>query len=286
MNLLPTLLLLLAADDSAKLTLVPNATEILQRDNVMLLSILENKSISAVHIMLDGSDSGGGRIRHEMQDKEGRWGKIRASVDQFRLFCGLRGSFVMQGDSAYAECEAIHRKSLKGAFLFEAPGTYKIRGVVTMPWGELYSEAVTITVKERPLSDLKSIESIPPNDLWSLGNPNLDRALPESLLKVRHVGGNIARTIDQWQMAQAAFEGRVWKGKPIAKERNCQWMRENLDPVAYEHSLDALGHYYVTKKHWDGLPRVVDAMKYDSVGRRNLIYHIKLLMTPPTPAAP
>lgn len=63
-------------------------------------------------------------------------------------------------------------------------------------------------------------------------------------------------------------------------------MRENLDLVAYEHSLDAIGHYYVTKKHWNGLPRVVDSMRYDSVGRRNLIYHIKLLMTPPTRAVP
>jgi len=283
-----TLLLLLvpSADDSAKLTLVPNATAILQRDNLLLLSVLENKSISAVHVMLDGSDSGGGRIWHEIQDKDDRWVKIKAAVDQMRIFCGLRGNLVMPGESAYAECEAIHRRNLKGAFLFENPGTFKIRAVVKMPWGDLPSEPVSITVKERPWSDLEMIESIPPNDLWALGRPSLGRPLPESLLELKPVGGNIAHTLEQWEMAEAACEGREWKGAAILKEKNCQWMEKNMDPVAFENSLDALGAYYVGKKHWEGLPRLIDAMQYDSLRRRDLIYHLKLLARPPTPAIP
>ena len=284
--MLTLLLLVLSADDSAKLTLVPNATEILQRDNLLLLSVLENKSISAVHVMLDGSDSGGGRIWHEIQDKDDRWVKIRAAVDQVSEFCGIRGSLVMAGESAYAECEAIHRRSLKGAFLFENPGTYKIRAVVKMPWGDLPSEPVLITVKERPWPDLKMIESIPPKDLWALGRPSPGRPLPESLLKLKSVSGNIARTMEQWEMAEVACEGGKWRDVDVAKEKSFRWMQKNMDPVAYEHSLDALGYHYLVMKRWEELPRVVNAMKYDSSHKRSFIGQLRVLTRPPTPAIP
>ena len=283
--MLTLLLLVLSADDSAKLTLVPNATEILQRDNLLLLSVLENKTISAVHVMGD-SEPACGYICHEIQDKGGSWIKIMASIDQIGIFCGMKGNFVLNGQSSTAECEAVHRRSLKGAFHFENPGTYKIRAVAPMPWGELCSEPVTIVVKERSLAHLKEIEETPPSDLWSLGRPGLGHPLRESLLKLKPVGGNIARTIEQWEMAQAVCEGGKWNGATVLKEKNCKWMQENMDPVALENSLDAVSAYYVSKKHWEGLPRFIDAMQYDSLRRRDLIYHLKLLTRPPTPAIP
>ncbi|MGI8982595.1 MAG: hypothetical protein ACR2FY_25465 [Pirellulaceae bacterium] len=281
----PLILMLLTAPDSAKLTLVPNTKEILQRDNLLLLTVLENHSISAVRLFGD-MDSFGGWIRHEIQDKNGKWVKVKHSVDQIGVFCGARGKCMLDAKSTYAECEAMHRRSLKGAFLFETPGTYKIRAVATMPWGELPSEPVTITVRKREETDLQKIESVPPGDLWVLALPNLETPLPEKLVELKAVGGNIAWTIDQWQMAQAACEGGEWKGTRVTKEKNCEWLRENMAPVAYEHSLEHLGSYYRATKHWEGLSRVVPAMKYDSVKRRGFIRQLELLTKPPMPAMP
>ena len=84
--------------------------------------------------------------------------------------------------------------------------------------------------------------------------PRLDRAFPEKLLELKPVGGNIAWTIDQWLMVQTASEGGEWKGNPVSKEKNCEWLRKNMDPVAYEHSLEHLGSYYDAKLRWECLP--------------------------------
>jgi hypothetical protein len=284
--MLSLLCLLLAADHPVQLTLIPNATEILQRDNLLLLSVLENRSISAVHVMPDkGEDLGGGHICYEIE-KDGSWVRITPAFSQIAFLCGLKGKLVLSGESSYAERESIHRRSLKGAFLFETPGTYKLRAVAQMPWGEHPSEPVTITVKARPEIDLQAIESVTPMDLWALGRPSLERPLPENLLKLKSVGGNIAHTLEQWEMAQAACEGGKWKDAVILKEKNCQWMKKNMDSVALEHSLDVLSRYYLSKRHWEALPRCLEAMQYDSSMRRELIYQQKLLARPPTPAIP
>src|SRR4029077_6960709 len=122
---------------------------------------------------------------YEIQDKSGSWIKITPAINQVLVLCGMKGNFVLGGETALAECEAIHRRSLEGKFLFENPGTYKIRAVAPMPWGELASEPVTIVVKERPLADLKMVEEIPPSDLWNLGRPSFGGPLPDSLLKLK-----------------------------------------------------------------------------------------------------
>jgi hypothetical protein len=123
-------------------------------------------------------------------------------------------------------------------------------------------------------------------DLWALGRPSLERPLPESLLKLKSVGGNIAHTLEQWEMAQAACEGGKWKDAVILKEKNCQWMKKNMDSVALEHSLDVLSRYYLSKRHWEALPRCLEAMQYDSSMRRELISKQKILARPPAPAIP
>jgi hypothetical protein len=168
----------------------------------------------------------------------------------------------------------------------ETPGTYKIRVVATMPWGELPSEPITITVRKRDVADLKKIESVPPYDLRALAVPDVELALPEKLLELKPVGGNIAWTIDQWEKMQAAAEGGQWRGIRISKERSCEWLRESMDPVAYEHSLERLGSYYRATKQWEPLSHVVPAMKYDSMKRRGFIYQLELLTRPPKPAKP
>lgn len=285
MNIFPLILIVLTAPNMAKLTLVPNTKEIQQRDNLLLLTLLENESNSAMKIF-GGGGSGGSWIRYEIQDKDGKWLKVMPALDQMAILCGPRGQFLLNAKTTYAEFEAFHRRSLDGAFLFEAPGVYKIRAVAAMPWGELPSEPVVITVRKRDEADLKKIESTPPTDLWVLALPSLEEPLPEKLVELRTVGGNIARTIDQWQMAQTACEGGEWRGTRVTKGKACEWLCKNMDPVAYEHSLEHLGVYYRGKLHWEGLSRVVAEMQYDSAKRRGFVRQLELLAKPSVPGIP
>lgn len=281
--MMPFILLLLTAPDSAKLTLVPNTKEILQCDNLLLFTVLENNSISAVRLL--GEPRLGGRIRYEVQEKD-QWVQVRPAGDQLTIPCFLPGNGdLLEGKSTLAECEVLHRRSLDGAFLFETPGKYQIRAVAKMPWGDLPSESVTITVGKRAEIALKMIDSVQPKDLWVLAHPSLKRPLPENLLKLKYVGGNIARTIDHWLMAKTVSEGGEWKGTRAAKEQACERLRENMDPVAYEHYLEHLGSYY-EDRDGDSLARVASAMKYDSRKRRGFTERLEFLRTLPTPAKP
>ena len=146
MNIFPLILLLLADPDSAKLTLIPNTREILQRDNLLLLTLLENKSISAVKLF--GELRSGARwFRYEIQEK-GKWVTIRPSSDQLGPSDVVGDGPWLNGKSTYAETEALHRRSMRGAFLFETPGTYKIRAVATMPWGVVGARRVDVSPRK------------------------------------------------------------------------------------------------------------------------------------------
>ena len=87
-------------------------------------------------------------------------------------------------------------------------------------------------------------------------------------------------------MAQVACEGGKWKDVDVSKEKSCKWMQKNMDTVAYEHSLDAIAYHFVVKKRWGDLPRMLEAMQYDSPRKRSMVHELQVLTRPPTPAIP
>ncbi len=264
------LVLTLAAEESVVLRLSPNTADVLQCDNLLVLSIIENRNLSAVKM---AGELRHGWIRYEIE-KDGKWVRVAPTADQIAAPCGIGDAPLLKGESTYAECAALHRWSVRGKFLFESPGTYKIRAVATMPWGDIASEPVRIAVKSRDGAGLRKIDSVPPWDLWGLGMPSLEQPLPEELIELKSVGGNIGKTITTWEMVGTACEGGDWKGHKVSKDQACEWLKENLEPVAFEHSMILLGSYYRQKKYWSGLPAVVSSMKHDSMTRQDFLYYL------------
>ena len=257
-------LILLCGEASAQVTLDSNAKEILQRDNLLLLAVIENKSESALTVF-----SQPGRPNHIQLElfKDGDW--VPVDVPRGDFMPGS-GRILLDGMSTYAETKTLQIE--RWGFVFEAPGTYKLRGVAKMPWGDQASEPLVITVKERSAADLKRIKA----DVLGYLEAGAQAPLPEKLLALQSVGGNIARTIEYSQKTRAVAEETPWKGVTVRREEACDWLRKELDPVSAEHALLSLGNAYRTKKNIDGIFRVLSALPHDSAERRELLYFFRL----------
>lgn len=267
-------ILLFGAEDLAELTLRPNSTEILQRDNLLVRVVLKIKSESAITVFSAG---GIDRFRMELLEDD-KWVRVGAPQGDG----GPGGGLLLLGKSTFVGAKHLHLR--KAGFLFEDPGEYQLRAVAKMPWGELASRPVTINVNKRDKVDLKRIAD-PELRLGHLAH-GVESPMPKNILALETVGGNIGRTIKERLMTRTLALEEPWKGESVAKEKVCDWLSKRMDPVSYEHALIQLGIFYRQKKNWDGLFRVSQALLDDSAERRSFEYRLHQLVNPPPPEIP
>jgi len=267
-------ILLFGAEDLAELTLRPNVTNILQRDNLLVTVVLEVKSRSAITVFPPKT---GDRFRIQMFEDD-KWIGVGASQGDG----GPGAPLLLMGKSTFSDTKHLHLR--KGGFLFENPGEYRLRAIVTMPWGELASKPVTIAVGKRNAHDLKKIEDGGWRLLYLEGG--ILSPMHPNILALKSLGGNIGRTINERLMTRTLASEEPWKGESVPKEKVCDWLRKKMDPVSYEYALVQLGIFYNQKKNWDGLFRVTEAFEHDSAQRRSLVYELEKVVNPPPPEMP
>lgn len=263
-----TLLLLCANDDLAQLTLVPNTTEILQRDNLLLMGLLENKSESAIAVFSQLSVLADIRVELLEGDK---WGVLRRTGEGGIIPGAERR--LMMGKTSYVEFNALFLRGNTGEFLFEKPGKYQLRAVAKMPWGEMPSQPITITVKKRSAADLETIDKHKIDLPLALVGGGIE--LPEKTLDLRVLGGNIGHTIEQSRMLLALAVKREWEGESVPLEKIPGWLRKKLDPVSSEFALLQLGGYFLGNKDWNGLHYVISNLQNDSIYKHEFTHELK-----------
>ncbi|MFN0019351.1 MAG: hypothetical protein ACKVP0_13890 [Pirellulaceae bacterium] len=267
-------ILLFGTEDLAELTLRPNTAKILQRDNLMVTVVLEIKSVSAITIFTAGA---GDKFRLELREGD-KW--VVVGAPQGDSMPG--GGLLLMGKSTYAETKHLHVR--KAGFLFEHSGNHQLRAIAKMPWGDLESKPVTISVGKRDAGDLKRIEDAK-LELGHLAH-GVESPMPTIVLALESVGGNMGRTIRERRMTRTLALEEPWKGESVPKEKVCGWLKDKMDPVAYEHALFQLGIFYRQKMNWDGLFRVSQAFEHDSAERRSFEYRLRQVLNPTPPEMP
>jgi hypothetical protein len=134
---------------------------------------------------------------------------------------------------------------------------------------DLRSDPISITVAERPPANLERIQKAE-DVLLYLECGSLSWKMPESLLALEDVGGNIGASIRNFRVLQKVAAGN----EPIPA---------GLDPVSHESALCLLAQHYRRTASWDRLRDVVAKMRDDSFSRRE---SLRLLRRNADPLAP
>src|SRR4030095_11371446 len=142
-----------------RLELVANATTILRRDPLFLMSLVHNSGIEDIRLFHEPYEPGEYAVLYLRTRKEWRQIPTMAEIRAPRRECdGVQIGCAVLSRSSFAEYHAIHREGREeSAFLFEEPGKYELQAVVKTAGGALTSKAITIKVEPRPVKELERI---------------------------------------------------------------------------------------------------------------------------------
>jgi hypothetical protein len=274
------LTLLSLMGETPHLELTANRIEIQTCDFVIVKSVISNKSESAVYVE---HKVAGPAIQFEIKNGE-TWIPIRGMYD--RKAHGVLRPPLLDIDARYAEFNLILLDG-KDQFVFSQPGRFELRAEVQLSGKQVQSKPVVITVKPRAQSLVKRIQDAGIS-VGTAGGAYLKPPLPDKLVALEDVGGNIGDSIKNKLLMQRIVSGEERTGDDVIK-----YIRERMDPLDAEISLAILGeHYFRKKQDWANLAKVAAEFKEDSwltfSWQASLDFHalqqLPMLVVPPEPA--
>ncbi len=242
--------LLLAAEP--ELTLEVNSRTIRQYDQVVVKAVVANYAEEPLSFTGE-LNSAANYIRFEMK-KGPEWQAVREMGAG--IHCGVPGiGPVLEKGATYAEYDSIHLKKHRISFVFDKPGKYVLRAVVSTSAGKLESKPVVVTVEPRKPDELRKIESSKQMLAWLTVLP-LSQPLPQEVIALKHVGGNIGATVENLLFLETVRTGQQrLDGDDIVKT-----LRKKMTGIELEVGLHTLGTLYSQKLDWKHLQQVVDAL--------------------------
>ena len=268
---------LLVAED-ADLTLSVNRTSICQRDPLVVKAVLANHGVGL--LKMTGKPAGSNRIRFQQQI-DGQWVTLPSQSSRFgggAIMPGSRGGdgqFIAENASC-AEYDAILLDS-KNNFVFDRPGKFVIRANSDTSAAQLTSDPVAVEVEARKPAQLDRIEAAK-KWLYLIGRRAPSHGnVPQQLVELRDVGGNIAKGIDQLLLIERIRGG----AETLGDEDVAKYLRRHTSGVDCEVALLVLGYHYNQKQDYKRLAQVVEALPDMTVMTREWSYYLDL-RTPPS----
>jgi hypothetical protein len=292
-NAITVLALALAADNPAlgeesgpgqppRVELEANATTILQRDPLFLMSLVQNRETADIRLFNERHETGAYAILYLRYS--GEWRRIPTMEEirarRLELEGEQKGRAVLSG-SSFAEYHAIHREGReKSAFLFEEPGTYEVQAVVKTADRQLTSKPLIITVEARPTKDLERIAAAS-KQLRYLEFFRLQQWTPPDEVKaLEDVGGNIGMAIRNALLLQEYARSGKIEGKEIPKDQISDFLKQRFDSISWTIALERLANQYWRWSDKEGMRCFARVMPHDSLERRELLRHMRLLAHP------
>jgi hypothetical protein len=257
-----------------RVVVLANTTTILQRDPLLLATHFHN--LSQVDVRLIDKPA----LRFDYVDyyvrTSGEWRRV-PTLQEVR---SPRGSSSERGigrtvlsKSVFAQCDVIHRA--EDAFLFENVGEYEIRAVLQTTVGQMISQPVKVSVEARPMSDLKRITEAA-KVLHYLEFLTLQWNPPEKIKALEELGGNVGLTIRNARQLQEMMKAGNAGQLKYPKDR-IEELLEQVDPVSREIALDRLAKHTTRWSDREGMQYLASMMANDSLERREMLRHMRLL---------
>jgi hypothetical protein len=245
----------------ARLTLKANATEILQRDNLLVSIVVDN--LSDVELQLEPSfEASHSYFRLEV-DSDSGWQLRRTMHDEVDpIDFGGSGPLTVPPQSEFTEFNWHHLH--ENRHIFAAVGTYKLRATAKTSAGELVSNTVEVKVGDRSNHDQERIREAR-TAIYRL-ETTLKWDTSEILNGLQDVGGNIQTTIRNRNLVREYLRSATIDGKAVLPTQLCETLQKRLDEVSYNAALDHLAWYYIAERDGDGLARVLNALPCRSDG--------------------
>jgi hypothetical protein len=260
-----------------RIVVIPNSKAILQRDHLWLMAVVENRATSDIKITSEPAV--GGRCA-TFEVREGESWKSVSVMNELRVPCrDFMGRTVLAG-CTYAEFAALQRDATR--FVFGVSGKYEVRAKVETSIGPLVSEPVAITVDARSPDHLRQID-LATDVLGKLDLRTLRGTLPENLLALTGVGGNIQRSLDNARLLQEYATTGTVDGLKVELEKLPELLRQRLDPVNKEMALQLLAQHFMRTEELPGLKVVARTMSHDSLQRREVLQQLRFRADPTTP---
>lgn len=257
-----------------RVIVLANATTILQRDPLLLAAHFHNLSPADVRLIDKPA------LRFDYVDyfirTSGEWRRI-PTLQEVR---SPRGSSSERGigrtvlsKSVLSQCDVIHR--VGDAFLFENVGEYELRAVLQTTVGQVTSEPVKVSVEARPMSDLKRITEAT-KVLHYLEFLTLQWKPPEKIKALEELGGNVGLTIRNARQLQEISKADNAGPLKFPKDRIEEFLGR-VDPVSREIALDRLAKHATRWSDREGMQHLASVMDNDSLERREMLRHMRLL---------
>jgi hypothetical protein len=239
------------------LTLVANRDEIRQGDYVVVKAVLLNNTDIGVSVEHPGIPSRN-RIRYELKMAE-KWMDVPAMCE--RNGVGIPGPApdpIVEVNATYAQYDSIQLIG-KDGFVFDKPGDYQLRAVGKANGARVESKPITIKVQARGPAYLRMIKEAK-DDLYLLGCQHLERKVPERLIALKEVGGNIAGGVENLLLME-----RITSGEERTGESVFNYIRQRTDPTSAQVDFIILGYHYHKNRDFESLAKVVEALPDQSM---------------------